>query len=110
MQEPLELRTGEIGNGQKFLARAPLLPGYYTQVRFVLGNANSESASGGITDLTVEDNQVAMHLNKPLYIGRYDSQSLFLTLDAMASVDKDVFNPVIVVAPKLKSLIPRFQI
>lgn len=105
LQAPIELKTDLIQSGQKFLARASLEPGNYSQIRFIFKNVSMESETGGERSLTIENSHFTINLHKPVFVGRSDSQSLFLNWDTVESVKSAAFSPVITVAPKLKSLI-----
>jgi len=105
LEKSLELKTDDIRAGQKFLARASLVPGKYSQLRFIFGNVSIESETGEERPLTLENSQLVMNLHKPVFVGKNDSQSLFLNWDTKESVKTTAFLPIITVAPKLKSLI-----
>lgn len=100
------VRSGTIGDGQVFVARSSLAPGYYLRLRVTLASASLRQAMDEQIPLVPETSVVEVGIPAPLYIGKGDSRSLFLSWDVQASlVERTGFTPVFQLAPRLKNLI-----
>ncbi len=109
--EAVTVRSGTIESGQIFIARSSLEPGYYSRLRLTLDGAfllqrMDERVPLAPENLALENRVVEVGIPAPLYIGKGDSRSLFLSWDVQASLVEGVlFRPVFRLAPRLKNLI-----
>lgn len=100
------VRSGTIEDGQIFITRSSLAPGYYSRLRLTLAGASLLQRIDERISLASEIQVVEIKIPDPLYIGKGDSRSLFLSWDVQASlVDGTGFRPVFQLAPSLKNLI-----
>ncbi len=103
---PIQVHTKTIRAGQVFLLRGRLMPGYYSRIRLVLGQAWQGAPEQTDNALSLSDQDVEIRLPNALYIGRGDSQSIFLTWDVGRSLNNsNRFTPHLSAAPKLKNMI-----
>ena len=103
---PIHLHTDNIKDAQIFLLRSKLNPGYYSQIRLSPGGAWLGGVQQDHNDIMVSRQAVEIRLPDPLYIGRGDSQSVFLTWDVRRSLNNsERFTPYLSAAPKLKNMI-----
>lgn len=101
----LTVRSGSMGSGQVFVARSTFEPGYYQRLRITLGPVSLLQRDERIA-LIPATTVVEVAIPDPLYIGKGDSHSLFLSWDVDASlVEETGFNPVFRLPPRLKNLI-----
>ncbi len=104
--EPVTVRSGTLGNNQIFVTGSSLVPGYYSRLRLTLIDASLMPRMNERIPLAPEKVVVEIKIPDPLYIGKGDSRSLFLSWDVQASlVDGTGFKPVFQLAPRLKNLI-----
>lgn len=100
----LNVESGKIKGGQKFLARMALEPGKYTQVRLLLSEAGQVGVQGNQL-LPLKESEAVLDLRSPLDIVVGDSKSLFFSWDTRKSLVDNQFYPALLVAPTLKKLI-----
>jgi DNA-binding beta-propeller fold protein YncE len=97
-------RSGQIGEGQQFLARMALPPDKYTRIRLKLGEVQLYH-DGGQESLSPKSDEVVLELRDRLHIAEADSRSLFLTWDTKSSLQEGRFAPELLIAPQLQKLI-----
>lgn len=98
-------RSGQIGDGQQFIARMALPPDKYIRIRLVLGDVNRYRDGGSQEALSPATRELVLDLRDGLNIAEGDSRSLFFTWDTRASIRDGIFAPVLLVAPTLKKLV-----
>lgn len=102
--ETITARSGQIEDGQQFLARMALPPDKYTGIRLKLGEVQFIE-DGGQKPLSPKSMEVVLELRDQLHIAEGDSRSLFLTWDTKSSLEEGLFAPVLLIAPRLQKLI-----
>jgi len=99
------LEARKISQGQVFLGRGLLQPGYYSRIRLTLKNLLLRQQEGEI-DLTPDKPTIEIGIPTKLYLDEGDSHSVFLSWDVRASLEESHRGmPVIQVAPRLRNLI-----
>ena len=99
------LRAGGIGDSRIFVARAALGQGHYSRLRLTLSAAALHEGKSS-RPLTLQTRVSELAIQDPVFIGRGDSRSLFLSWDVQASLaDNGTMRPVLALAPRLKNLI-----
>jgi len=83
---PIRIHTNTIKEGQIFLLRSRLRPGYYSRIRLTTTSAWLGNSLQPRDDFPVSNQAIEIRLPDPLYIGRGDSQSVFLTWDVRRSL------------------------
>ncbi len=103
---PIQIHTANIGEGQIFLLRGRLVPGYYSKLRFITTSAWKGNPRETRNFFSLSGQEIEIRLPNPLYIGQGDSQSVFLTWDVRRSLsNSEQFHPFLSASPKLKNMI-----
>lgn len=103
--EPITVKAGEIGKGQKFLGRMIMAPGDYGGLRLIVREAAVASESGGESPLQLEKTRYEKIFSSPLRLEEGDSQSLFFTWDTKSSLHDNVFVPALSLVSRQARLI-----
>ncbi len=104
-EDGITVRAGDVGDRRIFVARSSLAPGHYSRLRLTLSAALLHRETGE-RGLALASAVTELNIRDPLFVGRGDSRSLFLSWDVRASLrEGGRFRPVLALAPRLKNLI-----